>query len=258
MSDHRWPWTWEDSACTRYLREDAVHFEAIQGSGWAPKRLLMLGCGDGTSMNAMARRNPGCQFVGVDMNSDYIRKAKADAPDNAHYRRFRFHELDNDQDSFDTVLMVGVIGCVSQLDAIAAFVAAGLNLINDGRLVFNFPNKMIFAERMIYRDAIINCGRDKNAALRAVQMIAAHHPSETVRKFGRDIVSNVSDDQEHFLFAPEFLPYYEWDMENTLGRYDFKLLQSSASPFALGESITYIIKSSSRWHIYGRKQMHDH
>ena len=258
MSNANWPWTWEDSAQTGYLREDSIHFEAIQHSGHSPRRVLMLGCGDGTSLNAMARRNPGCEFVGVDMNADYIDKATSQAPANTEYARCLFHNLGDDYGKFDTVLMVGVVGCISYLDFVSAIVTAGSHATNDVRFAFNFPNKMIFAERMIYRDAIESCGRNKEAALRAVKLIATKHPSDTLREYGRLILDNRHHDQEHFLFAPEFQPYYEWDVKKTLGRYDFSLLQSSASPFALGDTPIEIIRNSSRWHIYGRKQVHNH
>lgn len=259
-----YPWTWADSECCHYLRADAPHIDVLKGQfKWHPEHVLVLGCGDGTSMNGMARKHPGVQFTGVDMNENHIRRAQGNAPKNARYLNLKFNQLmEDDFTGFsgkpDTVILLGVAGYVDQINLIAALVAAGMFSTDDMRLIFNFPNALTWTERTIYRDAIADVGRRKDVAMRTVETIARWHPSQTVRAYGEALQAS-ENERRHFLFAPHFKPMYDWEAEQLLARYGFSLIQSRTSALAL-EPITPqdMIRSDGRWQLYGREPMHDH
>lgn len=254
---NNWPWTWTDSECTDYLDPDVPHIEVLQTQfSWAPRRVLVLGCGDGRSMNGMARRNPNVQFYGVDMNFYHIQKAIAGSPENATYIEGYFHELTDEdfKEPPDTVIFTGVAGYIDYRDLIDTLGIIKRLSAENMRLVFNCPNAMTWKERTIYRDSIAQVGRDKQAALKIVHAIAAFHPSETVRRYGETLLMSDSE-QRHFLFAPYFEPMYDWETKELLDRYGFSLIESRTSALALEPSSADFIRSDFRWQVYGRNQV---
>lgn len=254
-----YPWTWEDSACTDYLHPGWPLIDAMVARGKKPESVLVLGCGNGRSMNALALQNPDIEFIGVDMNAGYIERARDMAPVNTTYHCARFHQVMKLRLQVDLVLIIGVVGFLNRLNLVSLMAAAKRSLKKDGTIILNFPNKMRFAERMIYRDAIVPSGRNKEAALRVVQLIAAKHPSETVREYGEAILQNYDHDQEHFLFAPHFVPMYEWEMVKCAGKFNLALLHSCTSVWALEpDKPVNTITSEYRIHFYGRQPLHDH
>ncbi len=255
---NNWPWTWEDSECTDYLHPNAPHIEILQGRlNWSPRRVLILGCGDGTSMNGMARRNPNVQFYGVDMNARHIQKAIANSPANAKYIEAMFHEIsdaDLDDEKVDTVLFTGTAGYIGQDALNAGLVAAAAFCADDMRLIFNFPHTMVWKQFTIYRDSIAHLGRDKQAALKVVRAISAFHPSDAVRVYGETLLVSDSE-QRHMLFAPHFEPMYDWEAQELLDTYGFSLIESRTSALSLEATSADFISSDFRWQVYGRKQV---
>lgn len=251
-----WPWTWQDSAHCEYLNPNNPTIEVLQGQfDWSPKRVLVLGCGDGRSVNGMARRNPKVAFVGVDMNKDYIARAWFNSPPNADFLQYRFDELQpGDVEPVDTVILTGVAGYVAPEDLHTALRAARMLSSPDMRLVFNFPNAMVWREREIYRDAIATVGRDVLAAMRVVEIIACHHPSESVREYGQALLK-LESERRHFLFAPHFRPLFLWQAEALLDSHGFALIESRTSALALKSQAVDFIKSEFGWQVYGRKSM---
>ena len=89
-----------------------------RGAGSRALTYCELGCGQGLTLNAMAARDPGGQYYGIDYNPSQIRNARALAKaagiDNAHFIEESFGSLDlGALPEFDIIVLHGIYSWVS-------------------------------------------------------------------------------------------------------------------------------------------------
>ena len=79
---------------------------------WA-KTILDVGCADGTVTFALAKLFPNVQFLGIDLNENFIKKAKQQVVDedikNVKFECVYLRQILNRTERFDSVIFVSVL-----------------------------------------------------------------------------------------------------------------------------------------------------
>jgi SAM-dependent methyltransferase len=93
-------------------RTEPYIFDVLDGYDWQSKRVLEVGCGQGTTLNYLP--GYGASVYGLDMSLESIRSAWSGAVELEHLEQIRFSQADAEhlpfcKETFDVALSIGVL-----------------------------------------------------------------------------------------------------------------------------------------------------
>ena len=200
------------SAETNYLTRQMPFIEAEMHRS-KERTLLLLGCGDGVALNAMASRNAEWSFVGIDFNPDYIELAKGSAPGNVEYVCSDFSRVGRGWiGSFGMIASPGLLSWISpdSLDQVFRILS---ECSNEGTVaLFGYDSEFFWGELKGVRETFLDLWQsigDLNQARMLTHGLVSSMPISSPDK--RRYLERMLTDEEairHWLLQPYWRPFF--------------------------------------------------
>lgn len=117
---------------------------------WA-KKVLDVGCADGTVTCALAKLFPGIQFLGIDLDGEFIEKAKIRATEeglqNVSFEKVYLRDLLARKDRYDSVIFVSVL---HEFYTYGEGISSVLKALSDAHELLNKNGEIVIRDMILY------------------------------------------------------------------------------------------------------------
>lgn len=230
------------SAQTGYLTRqiDRIDVSRFQG---CDRSLLMLGCGDGQALNAMARQHPDWRFVGVDFNQGYIDQAKSTAPENVSYLCSAFSQV-GEIGQFGVIGACGLMSWISSDEREAVYALFSRCSGENGWVSFGFDSEFYWGEIKGIRETFLSLWQemgDHHMALMLTKSLVSNmrFSSQAKKQYVDKLLSD-PDELKHWLYQPHWHPMFPSQVVDSMRKAGFVMnerrsLANVASTLLLAE-----------------------
>lgn len=228
------PWSYVESANNDYLYGSIdvtpMHLSLPISNG----KCLLLGCGDGRSMNATGARNKHLEWHGVDFNSEYIEIANESKPDNCTYHCVDFNDFKTDI-RFDFVYMPGVFSWVCDKAINGVLNILDKNLNQDGYVSFGYLDTTKWSDIIRIRNFVIE---DFNRTNDSVDIILPRCKNYLIseglykEEHVREMFFKLNNDRRllhHFIYQSHIRTYTVDLLNDILSKYKLEFVSRTES-----------------------------
>lgn len=237
------PWTWDDSRSCEYLNHNRHHYPDQFGIEYVGANYLMIGCGNGDALNAMAREFPQTDFYGIDINADYIQRARHYAPENARFKCIDIADMPPPaMAEFDMIAISGFWSYVSAATR-RATLRALFHAKPGARLTLSFNNALIWGALQLFRATVIEaCRDDPSDRTRIVSTLDQLRETALVRdnpllcQFAEHLRGSYSMVKD-FIIQPDWTAFYDHEVEADMQGIGWRRITEGVSKMALKVSL---------------------
>jgi len=232
--------TYELSADTSYLARQMPDVEEAMDLA-ETKTLLLLGCGDGEALNALATRYRDWSFVGVDFNRLYIDQAKWESPTNVSYLCADFAEIEEGTGKFGVIASPGLLSWIPEKSVRHVFRILSECSVPGTQAHFGYDSEFFWGDLKGFREAFLDLwlsiGDMTHARMIIHGLVSTMPYTESKRQF---LHRMVTDDKalRNWLLQPHWKPYFPSEIDELMNKAGFTLNGAKR------DSISYLLSPS--------------